>query len=100
LFNRDPGLHPVLTRAPGTFSRPGARSAWRRRGQQVVGEHVLSEHGGDRYELIYASRKPGYELGVLDDARANFEQKTGITADWDMGDDIEDDGGQGLTLDG
>jgi hypothetical protein len=64
----------------------------RPRGENVVGEHVVSTNDGDRYELIYSSeRKPGYQLGTLDDARANFETCTGITSEWDK----DDDGGQG-----
>jgi hypothetical protein len=62
------------------------------RGSQVVGEHIVStNNSGDRYELIYSNeRKPGYQLGTLDEARANFETRTGLTSDWD-----NDDGGQG-----
>jgi hypothetical protein len=60
-------------------------------GPQVIGEHVVSDATStERYELIRTKpgeRKPGYQLGTLQEAREKFEEKTKLTSDWDTEDD-------------
>jgi hypothetical protein len=76
----------------GKFMRDGLGAIPSRpRGDQVVGEQVVSTNNGDRYELIYAGHKPGYQLGTLQEAREKFEAKTGLTSTWDKDDDEQGD---------
>ena len=63
----------------------------------LVGEHIIdvgNMHGGTsrKAEIIRQDRAHGYSLGTLDEARATFENFTGLTVVWDGGapDDMDD----------
>jgi hypothetical protein len=75
--------HPMSREALGKYLPTMGAIPSRKSGKGVVGEHVVATTFGDRYELVYEDRPRGYRIGSLDDARATFEARTGVTSDWD-----------------
>lgn len=77
-FSKEAGeRHPLSREMLGRFIRElGCRPG--RPDHQVVGEHLIP--GG---AALIRKRRPGYQLGNLNDARDAFERITGLTMEWD-----------------
>jgi hypothetical protein len=83
--NRD--RHPLSREAFGRFMHQTAKATPKRLHNAVTGERVAdveNPYGGMSRvsQTISTIRPPGYQIGDLELARAQFEAETGLTIDW------------------